>query len=266
MQANEPGLPLPGPAANDPGPATLVMPGRKVRAGAGVDWVGDGWRLFRKASLMWIVFLVLFFLIHLGVGMVPWVGMVLGNLLSPILMGGIALGCRSLETGGDLELEHFLAGFRRNTGLLFAIGVVYAVGELILFGVFGLFAGPGFVFAVIRGDEAAMVNAFPEDPMRLALGGLVVLALALPLVAAYWFAPALAMLHDVPAIPAMKASFLACLRNFWPMTVYGLVMGALLVPALIPFGLGLVVWAPRVLATIYSSYRSVFTQPDAVPD
>jgi len=154
MQANDPGLPLPGPAANDPGPATLVLPARKVRAGAGVDWVADGWRLFRKASLMWIVFLVLLFLIHLGLGMVPWVGWLLGNLASPILLGGIASGCRSLETGGDLEIEHLLAGFRRNTGLLVAIGVIYSLGQLVLLGVFTLFAGMALLSAVLSGDEA----------------------------------------------------------------------------------------------------------------
>ena len=262
MHANEPGQPMPGPAANDPGPATLVMPGRKVRAGAGVDWVAVGWRLFRKASVMWIVFVVLFFLVHVGLGMVPWVGMWIGNLVSPILMGGIALGCRSLETGGELELEHLLAGFRRNTGLLFAIGVVYALGELALIGVFGLFAGPSFVSAMLRGDQGALVQAFPEDPLRLVLGGLVVMALAIPLVAAYWFAPALAMLHNVPAIPAMKASLVASLRNFAPMLVYGLVMGVLLVPAIIPLGLGLLAWTPLLLATVYTSYRSIFTEAD----
>ncbi|HEX4943836.1 MAG TPA: BPSS1780 family membrane protein [Usitatibacteraceae bacterium] len=266
MQSNEPGIPLPGPAANDPGPARLVMPGRKVRAGAGVDWVGDGWRLFRKASLMWIVFLVLFTLIHLGMGMVPWVGMWIGNLVSPILLGGIALGCRSLETGGDLELEHLLAGFRRNTGLLFAIGVVYALGELALFGVFGLFAGPSFLSAILRGDEVAMASSLPDDPMQLALGALVTAALAIPLLAAYWFAPALAMLHGVPAIPAMKASLVACVRNAVPMLVNGLVMGALLVPAILPLGLGLVVWAPLMLATIYVSYRSIFTEADELAE
>ena len=262
MHANEPGLPLPGPAANDPGPARLVMPGRTVRAGAGVDWVGDGWRLFRKAPLMWIVFLVLFFLVHVGLGMVPWVGTWIGSLVSPILMGGIALGCRSLETGGDLELEHLLAGFRRNTGLLFAIGVVYALGEVVLLAVFGAFAGPSFMWAIVSGDQVRMVNELPEDLLLMALGGLVVMALAIPLLAAYWFAPALAMLHDVPAIPAMKESFAACMRNFVPMLVYGLVMLALLLVAIIPLGLGLVAWAPLLLATVYTSYRSVFTEAD----
>jgi hypothetical protein len=262
MRANETGLPLPGPAANDPGPASLVMPGRKVRAGAGVDWVGDAWRLFRQAKLMWIVILVLLFLVHLGLGMVPFVGMVLPNLVSPILMGGIMLGCRSLETGGELEIEHLLAGFRRNTGLLFAIGLVYAVGELAIMGLFGAVAGTSFVWAAMRGDEAAIISSLPEDPLRLALGGLVAAALAVPLVAAYWFAPALAMLHDVPAVPAMKESFFACMRNFVPMLVYGLVMLALLLAAMIPLGLGLLVWTPLLIATTYTSYRSVFTVED----
>lgn len=253
---------MPDPDSADPGPAALVMPGRRVRAAAGVEWVGAGWRLFRKATLMWIAFLVLFFLVHVGLGFVPWVGMWIGNLVSPILMGGISLGCRSLETGGDLELEHLLAGFRRNTGPLVAVGVVYVLGEAVLLLIFGLFAGPAFVSAIFRGDEAALLNSFPEDMLRLALGGLVVAALALPLVAAYWFAPTLVMLHGTPALAAMKESLVACFRNFLPMLVYGLVMLALLVPAVIPLGLGLLAWAPLMMATIYASYRSIFTEPD----
>jgi uncharacterized membrane protein len=84
----------------------------------------------------------------------------------------------------------------------------------------------------------------------------------MPLMAAYWFAPALAMLHDVPAVPAMKESFLACFRNFVPMLVYGLVMAALAIAAVIPLGLGFLVWVPVLLATTYTSYRSVFTEDD----
>lgn len=265
MHATEPGLPLPGPAANDPGSPRLVMPGRRVRAGAGVDWIGDGWRLFRKATVMWIVFLVLFFLVHLGLSMVPWVGVLIGNLVSPVILGGIALGCRSLETGGDLELEHLLAGFRRNTGYLVAIGAIYIVGELLLLAVFGFFAGVTLLAALFRGDEGAIAMLIPADALWLAVGSLVTLALALPLLAAFWFAPALAMLHDMPAIPAMRESLYACLRNFLPMLVYGLVMGLLLVLAVIPLGLGLIAWAPLMLATIYTSYRSVFTEPDESP-
>jgi len=171
--------------AGDPAPPALVMPGRRVRTGEGAAWIAGGWRLFRKATVMWVVFLVLFFLLHMGLGFVPYAGSLLGSLATPLLLGGVALGCRSLETGGDLELEHLLAGFRRNTGYLFAIGA------------------------------------------------LVALVLAVPLMAALWFAPALAMLHGVPALAAM-----------------------------IPFLLGLLAWLPLAIATAYASYRSIFTEPD----
>lgn len=260
MPPHEPGIVFPAPPDGDPIPAALVMPGRRVRAGAGVDWVADGWRLFRKSPLMWIVFLVIYFLINVGLGLVPWMGMWIASLVAPLLMGGIALGCRSLETGGDLELEHLLAGFRRNTGPLFAIGLVYVLGELALMAIFALFAGAPFLSALVSGDEAAILDSLPEDLLSLTLGGLVVAALLIPLVAAYWFAPALAMLHGLPALPAMKASLLACVRNVLPMLVYGLVMLALLVPAILVLGLGLIVWLPVLLATVYTSYRSVFTE------
>jgi len=211
---------------------------------------------------MWIVLLVVLILVHLGLGMVPWVGLWVPNLVSPILMGGLMLGCRSLETGGDLELEHLLAGFRRNTGLLFAIGLLYTVGEVAIMGVFSAVAGTNFVWAVIRGDETAILDALPEDPLRLALALLVALALAAPLAAATWFAPALAMLHDVPAIPAMRESLVASFRNFLPMLVYGLAMTALMLLAMLPLGLGLFAWVSLLVATVYSSYRSIFTEED----
>jgi len=195
--------------------------------------------------------------------MVPWIGGLLGSLLSPILLGGIALGCRSLETGGDLELEHFLAGFRRNTGMLLAIGVVYVLGELVLLCVFAMFVGWSVMLAMFAGGGAGVAAALAGSTFGIALGGLVVAALAIPLMAAYWFAPALAMLHDVPALPAMKASLLASLRNWVPFLVYGLVMGALAIAAAIPLGLGLLVWLPLLIASSYTSYRAVFTEPDA---
>lgn len=255
--------PLPEPAADEPGSPRLIQPFRTARAGAGVDWVSEGWGLFRKAPLMWIVFLVLFFLVHLVLGLIPWIGGLVGTLVTPILLGGTMLGCRSLETGGDLDLDQLIAGFKRNTGPLLAIGVVYLVGELVLLCVFAMFVGWSVVWAALTGGGAGMVTAVAGSIVGVAVGGLVVAALAVPLLAAYWFAPVLTMLHDMPAVPAMRESLLACLRNWAPMLVYGLLMGVLLVVAVIPMGLGLLVWGPLMLTSTYAAYRAIFTEPDA---
>ncbi|HRE13836.1 MAG TPA: BPSS1780 family membrane protein [Usitatibacteraceae bacterium] len=249
-------------AANDSGAPVLTMPGRGCRAGAGVDWIGEGWALFRKAPLMWVVLTVILFLIHVALGFVPFLGSIAGYLISPILAGGIVLGCRSLETGGELELEHLFAGFRQRTGSLLVVGALYIVGMVAIVLVFGVFAGFSVVSAFLMGGEEQAIAQLAAVSLPLVLGGLVAAALAVPLMAAYWFAPALVMMHDVPPVEAMKASLGACFRNFIGFLLYGIVMLLLVIVAAIPLGLGLLVWFPVLMASTYASYRAVFTETD----
>ena len=65
------------------------------------------------------------------------------------------------------------------------------------------------------------------------------LLLGMPLMMAFWFAPALVVLRNDEPLAAMKASFDACLRNMLPMLVYGLLGLVFAIVASIPFGLGL---------------------------
>jgi uncharacterized membrane protein len=53
---------------------------------------------------------------------------------------------------------------------------------------------------------------------------------------------------------------MGCLRNFIPFIVYGIVMTVLLIIALIPLGLGMLVWVPLAIASSYTAYRSIFTE------
>jgi uncharacterized membrane protein len=80
----------------------------------------------------------------------------------------------------------------------------------------------------------------------------------MPLAMAVWFAPALVILDDQPGLQALWASLLACLRNALPLLLYSIVSSVLLLFAVIPLGLGLILWIPVMLLTIYTSYRDVF--------
>jgi uncharacterized membrane protein len=51
-----------------------------------------------------------------------------------------------------------------------------------------------------------------------------------------WFAPALVALQGTNAVDAMKRSFVACLRNWVPFLVYGLIAVGVLVAAVLAFG------------------------------
>jgi uncharacterized membrane protein len=80
----------------------------------------------------------------------------------------------------------------------------------------------------------------------------------IPLMMAYFFAPALVVLDGLPAPTAMRLSFSGCLKNIVPFLLYGLVGLVLLVLGAIPFGLGLLVVMPVFVGSIYAAYRDIY--------
>jgi uncharacterized membrane protein len=110
--------------------------------------------------------------------------------------------------------------------------------------------------AVLEQQDPTLTIATLGPMVLLAL--LFVLLLLVPLMMAYWFAPALVVLEDRLPLEAMKLSFSACWMNVLPFLVFGLAAFALLVVGMIPFGLGLLIVSPVLLASIYAGYRDVF--------
>jgi uncharacterized membrane protein len=57
---------------------------------------------------------------------------------------------------------------------------------------------------------------------------------------------------------ALKQSFSGCLKNIVPGLVYGIIGFVIGIIAFIPLGLGWLVWAPTLVASIYTGYRDIF--------
>ena len=241
-----------------------VDPPRSLSAGRGVDWISAGWRLFAKAPLMWVVSILVMIVLHIVANIVPILGGIAMHVLQPVFFAGFIVACRSLEAGGEFEIEHLFAGFKREFANLIIVGLLLLAGVVALFLVFFAFAGFGLVTALLAGDAENMLPAIMASGLTIALGALVATALSIPLMMAYWFAPPLVMMHGVPPMAAMKASFFGCLRNILPFLVYGILMTLLLIVAMIPIGLGLFVWLPVMLASSYAAYRDIFTE-ETVP-
>ena len=66
------------------------------------------------------------------------------------------------------------------------------------------------------------------------------------------------MFHDLDPITAIKASFLACLKNVLPFLVWGIVMFVFSMLATIPLLLGWLLLGPVMMASLYLSYRDAF--------
>ena len=237
----------------------LALPGRTLPAGEGTTWISRGWDLFKKAPLIWIVAVVMLFVLSLVLGVAGAIGTIVYNLVSPMIAGGLMKGCQSLEQGGELEFEHIFSGFAGSRLVpLLILGAIFIALYGVLILVFVMFAGMSVLSAFVVGDPSAIYAMGAAVLVPILLGTLVVLMLAIPVMMAYWFAPALVMLGGLSPVDAMKESFMACLRNFLAFLVYGIVMFVLAIVALIPLGLGMLVWVPVMIASTYAGYRQIF--------
>lgn len=243
----------------------LVVPGKGVSAGQGVAWIGAGWKLFARAPLMWIVALLILVVIAVVIGLVPILGQIAFQIATPIFYAGLIVACRSLERGGDFELEHIFAGFKRQFANLAIVGAIFLVGMIAIVLVFAMFAGFSVLGAFLTGNTEDLSPALAASLIPMLLGLLVMFALMVPLLMAYWFAPALVIMHGMGAVDAMKASFAGCLRNIVPFLIYGLVMLGIFIVAAIPFGLGLLVAIPLSFTSTYAAYRDIFTEDTSAP-
>ncbi|MBI3528269.1 MAG: hypothetical protein HY067_09890 [Betaproteobacteria bacterium] len=234
----------------------FVAEGRGVAAGNGWTWISDAWGMFKGQKGTWIGLFVILAVIIIVLNILPIIGPLLLILLSPVLYGGVMLGCEAQRSGDSLEIGHLFAGFRSNTGRLIGVG---AVTLLAFIGVF-------VVVMVIFGVDMArmMMGAKPSPEQLQALGTsfllipLIILALSLPIYMAIWFATPLIVLNDCSVGDALKASFAACLKNILPFLVFGIVFFLLAIVATIPLALGWLALGPVLLASIYTAYRDIF--------
>lgn len=237
---------------------------QRLSAGHGWQWLKQGYALFMKAPLLWVVLLMICFVAAAGLSAVPVVGEPLASLLMPVVIAGLMSGCRALEQDDELELPHLFNGFRRQTAQLVTLGGVSLVSQFLIFGTMMLIGGATLVSLLMSGQP-------PEDPQILAqaiagagFAAFVGLALFAILMMAMQFAPMLVYFDGVAPVEALKLSLRAFLANFSPMLVYGATLLLLGLLASMPMMLGWLILLPIIFTSMYVSYRQIFI-PDATP-
>ncbi|HEX7219873.1 MAG TPA: BPSS1780 family membrane protein [Burkholderiales bacterium] len=238
--------------------ADFVPGGQSRPASHGWSWIAEGWELFKRQPGMWIGIVLIAFVIFVAAAMIPVVGGLATTLFGPVFAGGVMIGCKALDTGGELELGHLFAGFKERTSKLVGVGALYLAAVVVVMLVVGLMMGVGFG-AMMGGDPQAM--AAMGVTMLLAM--LVMFALLLPAVMAIWLAAPLVVFHEHGAVEAMKGSFSGCLKNILPFLVYSVVMMVLAFFATLPLALGWLALGPVFAASVYTSYRDIYLKPRA---
>jgi uncharacterized membrane protein len=231
-----------------------------VPAGHGVNWIGTAWsEHFKLNPLAWIGAFFIFAILSVAVQLIPLLGMFVAALLSPVLTAGMMLGARAQDEGDDFTIGHLFSGFKESTGQLVLVGLFYLIGTIAVFMVAGILMGGSFAMLGMMGaGDPAATEAMAQNPSVMLLPVLVMMMLFIPLLMAYWFAPALVAIDGLSALAAMKLSFIGCIRNVLPFLLYGIVMFVLTIVASIPLLLGLLVLLPVMIASMYTAYRDIY--------
>ncbi len=229
---------------------------KKLSAGAGLVWLKEGFQYFKANPWVWIGVTIIFWLMVVVTSIIPLLSLVT-TLLMPVFTASFMLACYELHQGEKFGIGELFSGFKNNLGSLLGIGVVYLLGSIVI--LVGVMAGGFF----LMGASMSMSN--PENMVEGAgfamfmILILVGLALMIPLMMAYWFAPALVAIHGVPVFQAMKLSFRGCIKNTVPFLLYGIVAFILMIVATIPIGLGWLIFSPLLFGSMFSGYRQIFT-------
>jgi hypothetical protein len=200
-----------------------------VPAKTGVLWFRQGVRTFFKQPLALMGLFFLFMLAMSVFSMVP----LLGNVLALTILPGATLGLMAATREASLSkfpmpkvlLSGFSAG-RQQLRAMLVLGLLYAVGFLLVLGLSALMDGGKFAHLYLFGGSLSAESVQSTDFQEAFVLAMV---LYMPLSLLFWHAPALVHWHGISPVKSLFFSLVACLRNFWAFTVYSLVwLGAFL--------------------------------------
>lgn len=239
------------------------VPARTVDAGRGSGWIGEGWALFKKAPVMWIVAFIVLVGVQFVLGLLPLLGSLLSVLAGPFFMVGTLAFTKGIAEDGQADIGQLFVGFKEKQGALVGVALLYFLAIIAI-----LVVCVGAGFALI--GTAAFSSGNPEQAMGALMSGssglgilllaLIAFALILLVAAAYWFAPGLVFYADLGAVEAFKQSFSGVLRNWLPFLVYGIVSLLVVIAGTVAVLLGLLVALPVLMASYYACFRDLYGQ------
>ena len=266
------------PAPQDTSPAPYVppppeTPGNTVAVLQWSDpwrWLALGWQDLRRAKAIALFYGLCFWMMALLLAAVfrnspeYVISMASGCLLvGPFLAMGLYDVSRRHEQGRVPELAHSLTCWDRNLSSMGLMVLVLIVLEL-LWGRASLVVFAVFFNTGMPSTASVMQAVFNVDNWEFLLVYLIVGSGFAGMV----FATAVVSIpmildRDTDAISAAITSLQVVFTNFWVMVFWGLLLTAMVMTALLPWGLGLLVLGPWLGHATWHAYRGSVLWPEA---
>jgi hypothetical protein len=253
-----------------------------VPAVCGWKWVLTGFALFRRNPAMWALQVFSYIVLMQLLGMIPVLGWIAATVLIPTFSASFMIVSRELDQGRRLRFGLLFSGFGTNLPALLRQGSFYLASALAILGLSALADGGNLLQLMVFGERPP---AAAYEDGSLAAAAALAGTLYVPVLAAFWFAPALSAWRNLAAMQALFYSLFAVFRNWRAFLAYGialLLLGlacsfALFLLALLLRGLlgsksqdalmlvvlpVMLTYVPTLFASFYASFRDIFPEPE----
>ena len=264
------------PYATEPGQSNAVPPSERleqsdneifnpdansVSLGSAFTWYSKGFDQFKASPGIWIGLVVLFIVITLVVGMIPFLGSIINIFLGPIFFAGLMLACEAQRRGQAVGIDHLFQGFGKNGGALALFGLLslafYIVIGIVVLIVVAMSVGGAAISGMFAGGHpSAALLGMGIGTMALCF--LIAMLAFVPIMMAMWFGPTLIVLHDVAPFDALKMGLRGAFKNWFVFILYMLLYMIFAIFATIPIFLGWFVLGPVLIGAFYAAYREIY--------
>jgi len=180
-----------------------------VQARRGLIWLPAGFALFMRQPFSWIAALFLYWGLMLLCALIPVMGIVLPLILSPGLSLGFIEVARAIDERRTASPKLLLQGFMQpHTRGMIVLGLWYGA-EIAAIVLTTMIFDDGLLMQWL----ASGTIPSPEEISQVRLSAMMALALYLPVMMAFWFAPQLVAWSDFAPTKALFFSFFAVWRN-----------------------------------------------------
>ena len=255
---------------------------QKVAASTGVDWIRQGFALFRKQPAELSLLFLLYMLLMFSLSLIPVVGQLLPLLLVPAFTMAFMQACVDIEAGRKVRPRLLLTAFRSPAlGSLLRLGALYLMAAVVAVAASSLIDGGTFwklMSGQVRPDEDGV--AVNDLPLAMLLSA----AVYLPFAMGFWHAAPLVMWQRMGLFKAIFYSFFAVHRCGKAFLAYALgwIVAGIAVPAVISAVLSLllgknlvavmllmplsVILTLVMYCSFYPTYTAVFERPEQSPN
>ena len=185
----------------------------------GRDWLLDGYNIFKKQPLVWILTLLAYWTAMFLFGLIPIVGLILSLIISPGIAFGFICLAKAVDQNHAVQPRIIISGFTCSKKFDLILLGFYYCGSLFLVFILIMLLNDKSVIGLVNNPDL-QISSGTQSRSFFNIKIVAVLMLFIPTQMTFWFAPQLVVWGNLNSIKAMFYSFFAVLLNWKSFLTY----------------------------------------------